>query len=199
MTRHPRGDAVIAELRAAFGSNLIRGAEIGVWKGHLSEYLLTYLPNIEQYLMVDRWVAAPEGSAYWQTVDKKARADVATMTRAKNMATRLTNFAADRRRILRLESGDAAMGVAEESLDFVFIDADHSHYGVSRDLRLWYPKLRPGGIMSGHDIDQDHLPDVTVAVGDWLRERGFKESDLRRGLHKTYFVRKPREKMNNAH
>ncbi len=199
MTRQPRGDAVIAELRAAFGSNPIRGAEIGVWKGHLSEYLLRNMPNIVQYLMVDRWVAAPEGSPYWQTVDKKARADVATMTRAKKMATRLTDFAADRRRILRLESGRAARLVLKESLDFVFIDADHSYYGVSRDLRLWYLNLKPGGIMSGHDIDQEHLPDVTVAVGDWLRERGFKESDLRRGLHKTYFVTKPRAEADNAH
>jgi len=199
MIRQPRGDAIIAELRAAFGSNPIRGAEIGVWKGQLSEYLLSYLPNIEQYLMIDRWAAAPEGSPYRQSVDKKARADVATMTRAKNMATRATDFAADRRRILRLESGDAAMLVADESLDFVFIDADHSYYGVSRDLRLWFPNLKPGGIMSGHDIDQEHLPDVTPAVVDWMEERGFKKSDLRRGLHKTYFVTKPREAVDNAH
>jgi len=199
MMIHPRGDAIIAELMAAFGSKPIGGAEIGVWKGELSQYLLSNMPNIDQYLMVDRWVAAPEDSSYAQTADKKARADVATMTHANKMATRATDFAADRRRILRLESGEAAMLVADESLDFVFIDADHSYYGVSRDLRLWYSKLKPGGIMGGHDIDQEHLPDVTVAVGDWLRERGFKESDLRRGLHKTYFVTKPREEVGNAH
>jgi methyltransferase family protein len=41
--------------------------------------------------------------------------------------------------------------VADESCDFVYIDADHSFDAVTVDLRTWYPKLKVGGVMSGHD------------------------------------------------
>ena len=37
------------------------------------------------------------------------------------------------------------------SVAAIFIDGDHSHAGVARDLDNWYPKIREGGIMSGHD------------------------------------------------
>lgn len=56
---------------------------------------------------------------------------------------------------LRLTSFDAAHDLswfASESLDFVFIDARHSYEGVKEDLNLWYPKLKTGGIMAGHDF-----------------------------------------------
>jgi predicted O-methyltransferase YrrM len=38
-----------------------------------------------------------------------------------------------------------------ESLDFIYIDGDHSWTGVKNDITLWWPKLKPGGIMAGHD------------------------------------------------
>ena len=37
----------------------------------------------------------------------------------------------------------------DNSIDFLFIDADHHYEAVKRDLQLWYPKVR--GIISGHD------------------------------------------------
>jgi Methyltransferase domain len=42
----------------------------------------------------------------------------------------------------------------DESLDFVFIDADHSYSAVSRDIDAWLPKVRKSGIMSGHDYKE---------------------------------------------
>ena len=38
-------------------------------------------------------------------------------------------------------------------VDFVFVDADHSTEGVLRDLTAWAPKVRPGGLIVGHDIN----------------------------------------------
>ena len=45
----------------------------------------------------------------------------------------------------------AATLFANASLDFVFIDADHSQASVQADIHAWRPKLRPGGILAGHD------------------------------------------------
>ena len=48
-------------------------------------------------------------------------------------------------------------------MDFVFIDADHRYESVKADIRAWVPKLRPGGMLSGHDID---YPSVLRAVSE---------------------------------
>ena len=39
----------------------------------------------------------------------------------------------------------------DESIDYLFIDGDHNHEGFSQDIKLWYPKVKFGGIFSGHD------------------------------------------------
>ena len=39
----------------------------------------------------------------------------------------------------------------DESIDIIFIDGDHSHEGFIKDIKLWYPKVKTGGIVSGHD------------------------------------------------
>jgi len=53
----------------------------------------------------------------------------------------------------------------DESLDFVFIDASHDYESVKKDLHSWYPKIKKGGIISGHDYDS---PTVSQAVNEYL-------------------------------
>lgn len=40
---------------------------------------------------------------------------------------------------------------ADESVDFIWLDADHHYSSVIKEIRAWYPKLRKGGVMAGHD------------------------------------------------
>jgi Methyltransferase domain len=49
------------------------------------------------------------------------------------------------------------------SLDFVFLDADHSYEGVSADIAAWTPKVKRGGIIAGHDFCH-YFPGVIRAV-----------------------------------
>lgn len=56
---------------------------------------------------------------------------------------------------------------ADGSVDVVFIDADHSYEAVVADIKAWWPKLKPGGVLAGHDI---HTYDtVHRAVADTLK------------------------------
>lgn len=68
-------------------------------------------------------------------------------------------------------STTAAARFPDRSLDFVFLDGDHTFEGVAADLRAWGPKIKPGGCLAGHDID---YPTVHRAVeegfpGRWHR------------------------------
>lgn len=53
---------------------------------------------------------------------------------------------------IRATSEDAAPLFADNSLDFVYLDGDHQYEPVKKDLSLWWPKVKRGGILAGHDI-----------------------------------------------
>jgi hypothetical protein len=55
----------------------------------------------------------------------------------------------------------AAENVEDASLDFVFVDADHSTEGVTRDVVAWTGKIRTGGAILGHD---EQWPSVQRAL-----------------------------------
>lgn len=52
---------------------------------------------------------------------------------------------------LRTDSVKAAKHFSDDSLEAVFIDADHRYEHVRRDLAAWLPKVKPGGLVAGHD------------------------------------------------
>lgn len=57
---------------------------------------------------------------------------------------------------IRAESSEAAANFADGSVDFVFIDANHTAEFVRRDVLAWLPKVKPGGIIAGHDYNLPH-------------------------------------------
>lgn len=63
-------------------------------------------------------------------------------------------------------SVQAASDFADKALDFVFIDAAHNYENAILDIEAWYPKVRPGGMLCGHDINMDG---VKKAVHEFLR------------------------------
>lgn len=60
-------------------------------------------------------------------------------------------------------SWDAANRFADGTVDAVYIDADHARESVARDIAAWWPKLKRGGIMAGHDFSEE-FPGVVAAV-----------------------------------
>ena len=61
----------------------------------------------------------------------------------------------------------------DNSVDFIFIDADHRYQSVKKDIESWYPKLKVGGIMAGHDYEFEEYDEKFIDVdGDGDRHHG---------------------------
>jgi SAM-dependent methyltransferase len=79
--------------------------------------------------------------------------------------------------LARMDARDeAALLVPDASLDFVYIDACHHEPFISRDLELWWLKVRPGGVFAGHDFydcrQHNFHCDVRSAVTRFAAARG---------------------------
>jgi predicted O-methyltransferase YrrM len=55
----------------------------------------------------------------------------------------------------------------DNSLDFVYVDGDHTYDGVVRDIKLYLPKIKSGGFIAGHDLGKET---VTKAIKNQLGE-----------------------------
>jgi predicted O-methyltransferase YrrM len=63
------------------------------------------------------------------------------------------------------DSFDRAKDFEDESIDFCFIDANHTYDFVKKDILAYSPKMKKGGIIAGHDYNMSH-PGVIQAVNE---------------------------------
>lgn len=120
-----------------------RAAEIGVSDGPTSEHLLKNVPNIH-LLMVDLWTA--------RTPDR-----IKKMKLMMDKARKKTDFAKTQRKLIKADSLVAAAAQKNESLHLVFVDACHRTPYVVADCVAWWPKLKSGGILCGHDTKREGI------------------------------------------
>lgn len=69
---------------------------------------------------------------------------------------------------IQLDSLSASQLYEDHSLDFVWIDADHSYAAVMADLQAWSKKMKPGGTLAGHDYNRK---DVARAVTEFFGKK----------------------------
>jgi len=122
-----------------------RGAEIGVLKGKTLFALLDAVPGLAMY-GVDQWqklALRPDENAETYVDFAMTAIRRSVLMKAAGYGMRCT--------ILHGDSVAMARAVPAQSLDFVFIDADHTEAGLERDIRAWVPKVLPGGMLLGHD------------------------------------------------
>lgn len=148
----------------------LRGCEVGVWCGELSDALLREASGL-QLDMVDTWdsTANKANRLYVETGDDYAVRGAIEVERAHKMALEVAARHAPRAAVIKMASTDYALSVADATYDFVFLDADHSYAGVIADIVHWKPKVKPGGILCGHDYDNPNYPSFGVARA--VRER----------------------------
>lgn len=132
----------------------LRLLEVGVNNAITSEYLLKKFKNLE-FDGVDPFINAEEILAE---------------------ASQRIRPHAPRARLWRLTSESAAEKFDPSTFDLIFIDGDHSYSAVKKDLQLWRSKLRPGGLLAGHDLFNLAFEGVIEALVEDLVTRNSKET-----------------------
>lgn len=123
------------------------GAEIGVHLGDYSQRIINRASPEKLYL-IDPWTVIED--------EKYAKSWFGKKFKQKEMDKRyqsvVDRFAANSAvEILRGFSKDAALKIPDNSLDFVYLDGDHSYEGVCLDFDLFFGKVKPGGLIYGDD------------------------------------------------
>ena len=147
------------------------GVEVGGRLGLLSASLLRRFSGLH-LILVDLWdwYDAPGRAPRKERRKNRAKADRGRMVEA-------TNFARERCTIIQgLSTG--ASKLCRGDLDFVFIDANHTYDFVRADIEAWYPLIKHGGLLTGHDYGhvfrKENPYGVTRAVDEFIRNTGFE-------------------------
>lgn len=130
------------------------GVEVGVRQGDFSAHILRQWKGSKLWL-VDAWLELPGYEEAHHDHEQNYRATLEKMRAFPG-----------RYEIVRDLSVAAAVRFREESLDFIYLDADHSYESVKADLEAWYPKLKRGGLLAGDDYGALPLHEVNFGAGN---------------------------------
>jgi hypothetical protein len=162
-----------------------RGAEIGVWRGDFSAQLLSRTKP-SHLALIDPWrFRQDRPSAWYGGGQTNSQADMDTI--ASSVTHRFAReIAAGRVTTMRMESMAAAHDIPDGSLDWVYIDGDHTFEGVRGDLGAFAPKVRSGGFIAGDDYGSPGWWEdgVTRAVMDFVR----RSDTVVLTVHKGQFI-----------
>jgi hypothetical protein len=135
--------------------------EIGSWKGQSTKVLLDASQGVVH--AVDHFNGSPtdESKGFAQVQDVYAQF-LENVGHYENL------------KVHRMSSMDAVSEFEDGSIDMVWIDADHSHEGCSKDIDAWLPKVKNGGLICGHDYGV--CSGVTTSVDDRFSDIGLVDT-----------------------
>lgn len=153
--------------------------EVGVWKGKSFAYFMVENinknKNITTYA-VDTWEGSPAHVHESSVINKTLYQEFIS-----NMSPIIDKFTT-----LQMTSEEASKQFEDNSLDAVFIDADHVYEQVKHDIELWYPKVKSNGIFCGHDY-YNGWPGVEQAINEFAKLKNLTIS----GQEMCWITQKP--------
>lgn len=146
--------------------------EVGAWKGKSTAYLASLIKGRAiRLFVVDTWKGSggtdPLSDQYTTPLLVPYGGDVFDHFLENMQACGVLQSLIP----LRMRSAQAAMLFADESIDFCFLDAAHDYESVMADLLAWYPKVKRGGTLAGHDFII-HWPGVVKAIQEFFAGKG---------------------------
>jgi Methyltransferase domain len=157
------GDFGFYRMVVAMSPQIAHFVEIGSFKGRSSSFLAVEIANSRKKIKldcVDTWLGSSEHQVGQSHEDEDVINNQLFEVFIRNMQPVAGYYNA-----VRSDSQTAASFYSDNSLDFVFIDADHSYDSILADIKTWQPKIKQCGIIAGHD--NFHYP-VQQAVNETL-------------------------------
>ena len=155
----------IPDLYRVIASNAQDGdhfVEIGSCRGKSSAFFAVELINSNKQVRfdcVDTWKGSPEHQEGGIDFDPAVLDDTLYNEFLANMKPVEGHY-----NPIRMTSIEAATLYADNSIDFVFIDGDHEFDSVMADIAAWFPKVKSGGVISGHDFPYDPVRRAVFAA-----------------------------------
>ena len=132
--------------------------EGGAWLGSSSSYLCDKAQDRINIYIVDTWKGSQDELTTYH----------ALATQIDIYPIFLDNMGDRKFTPIKKTSVEASKDFEDNSCDVVYIDMQHTYEAVSEDLKHWYPKVKNGGYIAGHDIDKDG---VKLAVSQFFDNR----------------------------
>lgn len=126
-------------------SKSVNLAEVGVWKGDFAKNVLETNSDIEKYFLIDPWQHLDNWNKPWNVADD-------TFDEIYLEALANTRKYSEKTIVLRGTVADVISQIPDNSLDFVYIDGDHTLRGITIDLLKIYPKIKTNGFIAGDDF-----------------------------------------------
>lgn len=145
------------------------GAEIGVLRGRFSKVIMSSWDGT--IILVDPWKFFESGY--------EDSCNVIQEQQSKNYRRTKKRLRLYRNKVvfMRETSLEASLKIKDNSLDWVFIDANHAYEYVKQDIEAWWPKVKSGGIFSGHDYKngttESGIYGVKKAVDEFFVNMGY--------------------------
>jgi len=160
--------------------NFTTGIEVGVQNGMFSKRTLENWNSCTSYKLVDLW-------AQQENYEDTANKDNAVHDKIFDTAKKRLKKWEDKTEFFRMYSSEAAKLFPHESTDYIYIDARHDYCGVMADLKDYWPILKKGGIMAGHD----YVENFEVEGPDWgLCGDGSRNERAVKGAVDDFFIPK---------
>ena len=134
-----------------------RFVEVGTWKGGSAAYMGVEIVNSGKFITFDTIDTFKGSKEHGEIEDfyEETKQNLKPLLDLRFM------------NLIKGHSHEVVKNYADNSIDFVFIDASHEYEDVKRDLQVWLPKVTHGGALAGHDYDP-HWPTVVAAVNEVL-------------------------------
>ena len=168
---------------------LSRVLEIGVFGGKSLLAIALAQSNAELpdaiTVGVDPWRVydCVEGESNPANVDWWSNVEMLHTVHRKCMEALWSAGVIDRVIVLRNSSVAAASFLATHEWDLIHIDGNHSELSSMRDVQLWFPRLRAGGVLVFDDIDWSSTNKAVQLIEE--------QTELLFEVNKCRFYRKP--------
>jgi len=166
-----------------------RIAEIGVERARCARAVLRNEEAnkiVEEYWAIDSWKPLPHYLTLLEENKQFKRMGKRKAEEWKQFYMKALSYMAwfPQLKIVKLASKEAVTLFPKKYFpngyfDIVYIDAEHTYEAVKQDIKLWWPLLRVGGILCGHDYwdgeESGRYPGVNQAVDELLGKENIKQ------------------------